>query len=276
MRQQKKKQTEGVVFGIRAVIEAIQSGKTINKVLVQRELKGELFKELWVLLQDHKITIQKVPFQKLNGITGKNHQGVIAFISPISYQNIEWIVPSIYEKGTDPLILILDRVKDVRNFGAIARTAECLGVHAIVVPVRDSALVNADAIKTSAGALHKIPVCRVINLKKTVSYLSEAGLTVVGCTEKAEKKISDHSLKGPMAIIMGSEEDGIDNKLLVKCDHLVKIPLIGTFHSDASIKMIDHMPTTEAALKNALQNDFEFWADNGEELNERFNAWLAK
>ena len=110
MRHQKKKQTEGVVFGIRAVIEAIQSGKTINKVLVQRELKGELFKELWVLLQDHKITIQKVPFQKLNGITGKNHQGVIAFISPISYQNIEWIVPSIYEKGIDPLILVLDRV----------------------------------------------------------------------------------------------------------------------------------------------------------------------
>ena len=231
MRHQKKKQIDGIVFGIRAVIEAIQSGKTINKVLVQRELKGDLFKELWQLLQDHKITIQKVPFQKLNGITGKNHQGVIAFISPISYQNIEWIVPSIYEKGIDPLILILDRVKDVRNFGAIARTAECLGVHAIVVPDRDAALVNSDAIKTSAGALHKIPVCKVPQLKKTISYLSEAGLTIIGCTEKAEKKISDQPLNGPMAIIMGSEEDGIDNKLLVKCDYLVKIPLSGTIQS---------------------------------------------
>ena len=231
MRYQKKKQIDGIVFGIRTVIEAIQSGKTINKVLIQRELKGDLFQELWKLLQENSIPIQKVPFQKLNGITGKNHQGVIAFISPIVYQNIEWIVPSIYEKGTDPLVLVLDRVKDVRNFGAIARTAECLGVHAIVVPDKDAALINADAIKTSAGALHKIPVCKVSQLKKTISYLSEAGLTIVGCTEKAEKTISNQSLVGPMAIIMGSEQDGIDNRLLVKCDHLVKIPLIGSIQS---------------------------------------------
>ena len=125
----------------------------------------------------------------------------------------------------------MDRVKDVRNFGAIARTAECLGVHAIVVPDKDTALINADAIKTSAGALHKIPVCKVSQLKKTISYLSEAGLTIVGCTEKAEKTISNQSFIGPMAIIMGSEQDGIDNRLLVKCDHLVKIPLIGSIQS---------------------------------------------
>ena len=146
---------EDLTFGIRSVIEAIKQGKTINKIFLQKGLTGELIKELLVLVHKESIVVQKVPVQKLNHMVKKNHQGVIAMISPVAYHQIDWLVQQVYEKGEDPFILILDRVKDVRNFGAIARTAECFGVHAIVIPSKDSALITNDALKTSAGALFK-------------------------------------------------------------------------------------------------------------------------
>lgn len=179
-----KRETNQMVFGIRAVIEAIDSGKEIESLFVQRGLSGSLFLELKALLKEHNISFQQVPIEKLNRITRKNHQGVIGVISPITYHNIEDLLPTIYEKGETPLLLMLDGVTDVRNMGAIARTAECAGVHAIIVPKRGSAEINPDAIKTSAGALYKIPVCRQDALGKTGRFLIESGVQLVVSTEK--------------------------------------------------------------------------------------------
>ena len=203
----RKRVQEDLTFGIRSVIEAIKQGKTINKILLQKGLTGELVKELLILANKEKIIVQKVPIQKLNHMVKKNHQGVIAMISPVAYHQIDWLVQEVYEKGEDPFILILDRVKDVRNFGAIARTAECFGVHAIVIPSKDSALITNDSVKTSAGALFKIPVCKVTSLTDAVDFLR-------GC--------------GPKVLIMGSEEDGVDHKLLKMTDVNFKIPMTGS------------------------------------------------
>ena len=153
-----------LVFGIRAVIEAVEAGKEIESLYVQKGIAGDLFRELKTLVEANDIRMQMVPVEKLNRITRGNHQGIIAYISPISFYKVEDIIPFVFEKGEVPLILILDRITDVRNFGAIARTAECAGVHAIIVPMRESAAISGDAIKTSAGALFNIPVCRVNNL----------------------------------------------------------------------------------------------------------------
>ena len=182
----KKRNSEDLIFGIRSVIEAIKQGKTINKILLQKGLSGELIKELLVLVHKENILVQKVPIQKLNHMVKRNHQGVIAMISPVAYHELDWLVQQIYEKGEDPFILILDRVKDVRNFGAIARTAECLGVHAIVIPNKDAALITNDAVKTSAGALFKIPVCKVTSLIAAVDFLKGCGLKIFSCTEKSD------------------------------------------------------------------------------------------
>ena len=222
---------EDLTFGIRSVIEAIKQGKTINKILLQKGLTGELIKELLVLVHKENIVVQKVPVQKLNHMVKKNHQGVIAMISPVAYHQIDWLVQQVYEKGEDPFILILDRVKDVRNFGAIARTAECFGVHAIVIPSKDSALITNDAVKTSAGALFKIPVCKVSSLTATVDFLKGSGLKVFACTEKSETLINKVKSSGPKALIMGSEEDGVDHKLLKMTDVNFKIPMTGNIAS---------------------------------------------
>ena len=211
--------TEDLTFGIRSVIEAIKQGKTINKILLQKGLTGELIKELLVLVHKENIVVQKVPVQKLNHMVKKNHQGVIAMISPVAYHQIDWLVQQVYEKGEDPFILILDRVKDVRNFGAIARTAECFGVHAIVIPSKDSALVTNDAIKTSAGALFKIPVCKVTSLNAAVDFLKGCGLKIFSCTEKSDTFINKVESFGPKALIMGSEEDGVDSNLIKAHKH---------------------------------------------------------
>jgi 23S rRNA (guanosine2251-2'-O)-methyltransferase len=203
--------TEDLTFGIRSVIEAIKQGKTINKILLQKGLSGELIKELLALVHKENIVVQKVPVQKLNHMVKKNHQGVIAMISPVAYHQIDWLVQQVYEKGEDPFILILDRVKDVRNFGAIARTAECFGVHAIVIPSKDSALITNDAVKTSAGALFKIPVCKVTSLNAAVDFLKGCGLKIFSCTEKSDTLINKVETTGPKALIMGSEQDGVDH-----------------------------------------------------------------
>ena len=223
--------TEDLTFGIRSVIEAIKQGKTINKILLQKGLTGELIKELLVLVHKENIVVQKVPVQKLNHMVKKNHQGVIAMISPVAYHQLDWLVQQVYEKGEDPFILILDRVKDVRNFGAIARTAECFGVHAIVIPSKDSALITNDAVKTSAGALFKIPVCKVTSLNAAVDFLKGCGLKIFSCTEKSDTLINKVETTGPKALIMGSEQDGVDSQLIKASDVNFKIPMTGSIAS---------------------------------------------
>jgi len=226
-----QRESNQMVFGIRAVVEAIRSGKEIEALFIQRGISGGLIQELKELMNEYQITAQQVPVEKLNRITQKNHQGVIAVISPIVYQKIENIIPEIFERGETPLILVLDSITDVRNMGAIARTAECAGVHAIVIPAKGSAQINPDAIKTSAGALYKIPVCRHDNFMQTVRFLQESGLQLVCCTEKTQDNIYKPDYTVPTAIVMGSEEDGIRNEIIRISDHLAKIPMFGEIES---------------------------------------------
>jgi 23S rRNA (guanosine2251-2'-O)-methyltransferase len=178
-----------------------------------------------------EISAQQVPVEKLNRITGKNHQGVIAFLSEVTYVDITTLLPSIFEKGDDPLILLLDGVSDVRNFGAIARSAECAGVHAIVIPASGSAAINADAIKTSAGALHRIPVCRHRDLLTVMRFLKESGLRLFAATEKATDSMYATDMRGPAGLILGSEDTGISAQLLKISDSWVSIPMKGTIAS---------------------------------------------
>jgi 23S rRNA (guanosine2251-2'-O)-methyltransferase len=219
------------IYGLRPLIEAIESGREIERIYIRKNLQGELYQELAVLVKKRAIPYQLVPVEKLNRITRKNHQGVIAHISHISYHAIDQVIPGIYEKGEDPLVILLDSVTDVGNFGAIARTAECAGVHAIIVPWHGSAPVNADSLKTSAGALSRIPVCRVQNIHYTVKFLKNSGLKIFSATDKAEKIYSRVQFTGPLVIIVGSEDKGIDPGLLKISDELVKIPLMGQISS---------------------------------------------
>jgi 23S rRNA (guanosine2251-2'-O)-methyltransferase len=220
-----------IVFGVRAVIEAVKAGKEINKIMIQRGMQKDLFKELKEELANKNYNLQFVPIQKLNRLTRKNHQGVIAFIAPIEYQSIENIVTKLFEDGKIPSVMILDRITDVRNFGAIARTAECTGVHAIIIIEKGGVLVTSDAIKTSAGALLRIPVCKVKDLSQVVHYLKSSGVQVVACTEKTQNLIQDTDLTIPTAVLMGSEEDGISTKLLAESDIKAKIPMVGEIAS---------------------------------------------
>jgi len=229
--KQQKKEEDSLIFGMRPIIEAVRAGKEIDKLFVQTGLKSELFSELMGVLKQHNVSFQYVPVEKLNRLTTKNHQGVAGFISAITYHKIQDILPTLFEEGKNPLVLILDRITDVRNFGAIARTAECSGVHAIVIPTHGAAQINADAIKTSTGALHKIPVCREENLKTTIDFLKECGLQIVACTEKATDYYFQMDFTIPTAIIMGSEEDGILNEYIQKSDAKAKIPLMGEIGS---------------------------------------------
>ena len=226
-----KRETNQMIFGIRAVIEAIESGKEIESLFIQRGITGSLIAELRKLLRERNISFQQVPPEKLNRITRKNHQGVIGVISPITYQFIEDIIPNVFEKGDVPLILILDGITDVRNLGAIARTAECAGVHAIIVPKKGSAEINPDAIKTSAGALFTIPVCRVDSLGTAAKFLQDSGLQLVGASEKTSDDIYTPDYKVPTAIILGAEDKGISSELLRVADHLVRIPMMGEIAS---------------------------------------------
>lgn len=220
-----------MIFGIRAVIEAAEAGKDIDKVLVKRELSGELFKELQEVLRRYEIPMQKVPVERIDRITRKNHQGVIAFTSAVTYQKLDQIVPFLYEQGKIPFIVVLDGVTDVRNFGAIARTCEVAGVDAIVIPARGSVSVNADAVKTSAGALHTIPVCREQSLKEAILFLRHSGVKVVAATEKAAAYYTGSDLTVPVAIVMGAEDTGVASDHLRVSDELVKIPQFGAIQS---------------------------------------------
>ncbi|MGD1839821.1 MAG: 23S rRNA (guanosine(2251)-2'-O)-methyltransferase RlmB [Thermonemataceae bacterium] len=227
-----QKANKDIVFGTRAIIETIEAGNEIDKILLQKDQgSSETHKALLQLARQYQIPISKVPIFKLNKITRKNHQGAIAFISAIQYASLDHIISEAFTKGEAPIVLILDRITDVRNFGAITRTAECMGVHAVVVPLKNAAQANRDAMKTSAGALNYLPVCREASLFKAVKFLKESGLQVVACTEQAEASLFTTTYASPTAIIMGSEEDGISKELLRQADALVKIPMQGKIAS---------------------------------------------
>ena len=219
-----------MIFGVRAVIEAIQAGKEIDKILIKRDMQSDLSKELFTVLKGTLIPVQRVPVERINRITRKNHQGVIAFISSITYQRTEDLVPFLFEQGKNPLLIMLDGITDVRNFGAIARTCECAGVDAIVIP-SNSVSVNADAIKTSAGALHTLPVCREQNLTQTIKFLKDSGFKIVAATEKGDYDYTKANYTDPVCIIMGAEDTGVPYEHLALCDEWIKIPMMGSIES---------------------------------------------
>ncbi len=222
-----------MLFGLRPIIEAMLAGKGLEKIFLQKTAKNPTVDELLELAKRSDVPVSMVPIEKLNKLTRKNHQGAVAYSSAITYAPLQEIVTSLFEKGKNPLLLILDRITDVRNFGSIARNAECLGVDAIVIPSRGGAQINADALKTSAGALHLVPVCREPNLKETIEYLQNSGIQIVACTEKTDDNLTDDKVDmvGPTAIIMGSEEDGISPEYLKKADARLRIPLLGQIGS---------------------------------------------
>ncbi len=226
-----KQNNDDLIFGMHSIIEAINSGKEIEKVLIKKGLSGDLFKELFDLIRLHSIPFQYVPLEKINRITRKNHQGVIAFVSPIIFHDLENLLPSLFEEGENPIILVLDQLTDVRNFGAIVRTAECAGVHAVVIPEKGSARINADAVKTSAGALHSVPVCRTRDLKSSVRFLRESGLKIAAATEKATQNYTQEDFTGPVAVVMGAEDEGISPDILKMTDAQLQIPLKGKIES---------------------------------------------
>jgi len=226
-----RKERTDLIFGVHAVIEALKAERSINKILIQKGIHKETFNELRDALKGKQFQLQFVPNQKLDSLTSGNHQGVIAFITPIEYQEIESLVDKMLEEDKKPTILVLDRITDVRNFGAIARTAECEGVDAILIPSKGSALVSSDAMKASAGALNRIPVCKTDDLKNSLFYLQQSGLRIVACTEKSATPLYQVNLRGSIAIIMGSEENGITQDLINMSDIKAKIPMRGSISS---------------------------------------------
>lgn len=220
-----------MIFGVRAVIEAVQAGKEIDKILIKRDIQSDLSKELFAALKGTVIPVQRVPVERINRITRKNHQGVVAFISSITYQKIEDLVPYYFEQGKNPILIMLDGITDVRNFGAIARTCECAGVDAVIIPSKNSVSVNADAVKTSAGALHTLPVCREQNLLHTINFLKESGFKIVAATEKGDYDYTKANYNDPVCIIMGAEDTGVPYEHLALCDEWIKIPMKGKIES---------------------------------------------
>lgn len=219
------------IFGIRAIIEAINSGETIDKVFLQKGLHGDLFTDLESTIRKNSINSSYVPVEKLNRITNKNHQGAIAQISPIEFHDMETLVVNVLESGKTPLFLLLDQLSDVRNFGAIIRTAECTGVNGIIIQKKGGAPVNGDTIKTSAGAVYKVPICKVDHIKDAVFYMQASGIKVIAATEKTDNTLYDVSFTEPCAIIMGSEGRGINPSILKVVDEKAKLPLMGEIES---------------------------------------------
>jgi 23S rRNA (guanosine2251-2'-O)-methyltransferase len=219
------------IFGLRPVIEAIKAGKQIDRLLIRQGLQGALYHELMAEVRKYSIAYQIVPVERIELVTRKNHQGVLAWLSVIEYQHIENLLPLIFETGEDPLIIVLDGVSDVRNFGAIVRSAECLGAHAIVIPEKGSARITADAVKTSTGALHTFPVCREKSVVRAVEYLKESGLRVVCAAEKSGSTASGTDLTGPAVLILGSEDKGISRELTSLADQIIRIPMKGSIGS---------------------------------------------
>ncbi|MCM1369440.1 MAG: 23S rRNA (guanosine(2251)-2'-O)-methyltransferase RlmB [Candidatus Amulumruptor caecigallinarius] len=241
------------IFGIRAVIEAVESGKNIDKVLVRRDLGGDLAKELLYKIREYGVVMQKVPVEKLNRITMKNHQGAIAIISPVEYQRLENLVPALYEEGKTPLLLVLDGLTDTRNFGAIGRTADCAGVDGILIPERGSVSVTPDAVKTSAGGLFYVPVCRENDLAAAVRFLQQSGIKVVAASEKGAVDYTQIDFTVPVAIVMGSEDTGISENVLRICDEMATIPVLGNI-SSLNVSVAAGVMMYEAVRQRSLQN----------------------
>lgn len=219
------------IYGIRAVLEAINANQPINKIFLQKGLKGELFKELESTIRKHGISASYVPIEKLNRLTRSNHQGVVAQISPVSFHDFEQLVEQVIAKEKLPFFLLLDQVSDVRNFGAIIRTAECCGVHGIIIPKNGAAPITDDTVKTSAGAAFNVPIAKVDHLKDAIFYLQSSGIAVTAATEKTEDEIYTVDFKKACAIVMGSEEKGISPSILGIVDHKAKLPLMGKIGS---------------------------------------------
>lgn len=219
------------IFGRRAVIEAIDSGKNIDKVLIRKDLSGELASELMSKIKEFGVVTQRVPVERINRITMKNHQGVVALLSPVPYQKLDNILPALYEEGCVGLVVVLDGLTDTRNFGAIGRTADCAGVDAIVIPERNSVSLTPDAVKTSAGGLFYVPVCRERDVESAVKKLKEYGYRIVGASEKGAVDYTKTDLTVPVAIVMGAEDKGISPEVLRLCDELASIPMLGNIGS---------------------------------------------
>lgn len=219
------------IFGLRAVIEAINANKTIDKVFLQKGLRGELFNELESIIRKQSINVSYVPVEKLNRFTDKNHQGAVAQISPIEFHDLETLVINVIESGKTPLFLLLDQISDVRNFGAIIRTAECTGVDGIIIQKKGAAPINGDTVKTSAGAVFKVPICKVDHIKDAMFHLQASGIKVIAATEKTKDTIYDVSFKEPCAIIMGSEGKGISPSIIKLADDRAKLPMYGEIGS---------------------------------------------
>ncbi|MDE5687167.1 MAG: 23S rRNA (guanosine(2251)-2'-O)-methyltransferase RlmB [Paramuribaculum sp.] len=222
---------EDYIFGIRAVMEAITAGKDIDRVYIRKDLSGELASELFDLIRTHRIVTQRVPVERINRITRKNHQGVVARMSAVTYDSLDRLIPELYEAGVLPFVVVLDGVTDVRNFGAIARTCECAGADAIVIPIHDSVSVSADAVKTSAGALHHLPVCRESSVLSAVKQLKDSGFQIVAVTEKADINYTLADYTTPVALVLGAEDKGISPEVLRIADTFVSIPMFGKIGS---------------------------------------------
>lgn len=222
---------EHQIFGIRAIIEGIQSGVAIDKVFIQSDTQGDLMKELLKVMKQKSVNFSYVPVEKLNRLTPNNHQGAVATISPIAFHDLESLIDKVVESGETPFFLLLDQLSDARNFGAIIRTAECTGVHGIIVQKQGSAPVNGDTVKTSAGAVFNVPICKVEHIKDAIYLLQSSGIKTVAATEKTEQNIYDISLKEGVAIIMGSEDRGINPSVLKIVDEKGKLPMFGSIGS---------------------------------------------
>ncbi len=219
------------IFGIRAVIEAIEAGKDIDKVYIKKNLQGDLVGELLEKIKAYGILSQRVPVERIDRITRKNHQGVLATLSAVTYHSLDNLVPALYEDGVLPFVVVLDGITDVRNFGAIARTCECAGADAIVIPSHGSVSVGGDAVKTSAGALLHLPVCRERNLVGAVRFLKDNGYKIVAASEKSEISYTQADYTTPVALVMGAEDVGISAEVLKLCDTFVSIPQFGHIQS---------------------------------------------
>ena len=220
-----------LIFGMHPLLEALEAGREIDKILLKRGLRSEEVSRITALARERTIPLQIVPEERLTRLTRKQHQGVIAFISEIEYTPLETLIPMLYEAGRSPFVLLLDGLTDVRNFGAIARTAECAGVDALIIPERGSVTVTADAIKTSAGALHRLPVCRVSSIMSAVSLLQASGLKIVAASEKARDVYTETELRLPLGLVLGAEDEGVSEEVLRRADYIVRIPQVGAIGS---------------------------------------------
>lgn len=222
---------DNLIFGTRPIVEALKSGKQIDKILFKQGLETPVLKEIQKLAKEQNVPVKAVPLPKLNFITRKNHQGVVAFTTEVEFQSLEGLVPGWFYEGINPVLVVLDRVSDVRNFGSIVRTVECMGGHAVIIPYKGSASINEDAMKASAGALNTLPICREKNLRQSLEFLQNSGFMIIACTEKTENTFAQLKINTPVALVMGNEENGIANDILKLCTHRASIPMRGQTES---------------------------------------------